>query len=187
MEFMPKLILTKKAGRRPTTLFIYKRIHQDLKFLGPEVVPTYMLGRRIFRIREIKWWLQFTSVQFSHPVMSNSLWPHELQHTRFSCPSLTPGVCSNTSPLSQWCLPTISSSVPFSSCLQSFPASGSFPGSQFFTSGGQTIGISASACPSKEYSGLISFKMDWLDLPSVQGTLKSLLQDISVIKFPKLS
>ena len=104
---MPKLILTKKAGRRPTTLFIYKRIHQDLKFLGPEVVPTYMLGRRIFRIREIKWWLQFTSVQFSHPVMSNSLWPHELQHTRFSCPSLTPGVCSNTSPSSQWCLPTI--------------------------------------------------------------------------------
>ena len=146
MEFMPKLILTKKAGRRPTTLFIYKRIHQDLKFLGPEVVRTYMLGRRIFRIREIKWWLQFTSVQFSHPVMSNSLWPYELQHTRFSCPSLTPGVCSNTSPLSQWCLPTISSSVvPFSSCLQSFPASGSFPKSQFFTSGDQNIGASSSA------------------------------------------
>ena len=89
MEFMPKLILTKRAGRRPTILFIYKRIHQDLKFLGPEVVPTYRLGRRIFRIHEIKWWLQFTSVQFSHPVMSNSLWPHELQHTRLPCPSPT--------------------------------------------------------------------------------------------------
>ena len=78
--------------------------------------------------------------------MSDSLGPHGLQHTRLSCPSPTPGTCSNACPLSQWCHPTISSSVsPFSSCLQSFLASGSFPVSQFFTSGGQSTGTSASA------------------------------------------
>ena len=83
--------------------------------------------------------------QFS-PVVSNSLWPHGLQNTRLSCPSPTPGPCSNSCPLNQWCHPTISSSVvPFSSCLQSFPISESFPMSQFFTSGGQSIGVSASA------------------------------------------
>ena len=83
---------------------------------------------------------------FNCSVMSNSLWPHGLQHTRLSCPSPSPGVCSNSCPLSQWCHPTISSSViPFSSCLQSFPASGSFPMSQLFTSGGQRIGVSVSA------------------------------------------
>ena len=85
------------------------------------------------------------SVQFSHSVVSNSLRPHELQYARPPCPSPTPGVHSNSSPLCQWCQPTISSSViPFSSCLQSFPASGSFPVSQFFASGGQSIGVSAS-------------------------------------------
>ena len=86
------------------------------------------------------------SIQFSHSVVSNSLRPHGLQHTRLPCPSPTPGVYSNSCPLSWWCHPTISSSlVPFSSCLQSFPASGSFPMSQFFTSGGQSFGVSASA------------------------------------------
>ena len=85
------------------------------------------------------------SSQFSLSVMSDSLQPHGLQHTRLSCPSLTPRACSNSCPLIQWCHPTISSSViPFSR-LQSFPASGSFPISQFFTSGGQSIGASASA------------------------------------------
>ena len=84
--------------------------------------------------------------QSSCSVMSNSLWPHGLQHARLPCPSLTPGACSNLCPSSLWCHPTISSSVvPFSSCLQSFPASGSFPMSQFFVSGGQSIGVSASA------------------------------------------
>ena len=78
--------------------------------------------------------------------MSDSLWPHGLQHTRLPCPSPTPGVCSGSCPSSQWCHPTISSSVvPFSSCLQSFPESGSFPRSQFFQSSGQSIGVSASA------------------------------------------
>ena len=76
----------------------------------------------------------------------NSLRPHGLQHARLPCPSPTPGACSNSCPLSQWCHPTISSSViPFSSCLQSFPSSGSFPMSQFFASGGQSIEVSASA------------------------------------------
>ena len=111
-----------------------------------------------------------SSVQFSCSVVSNSLRPHGLQHTRPPCPSPTPGVYSNSYPLSRWCHPTISSSVvPFSSLLQSFPASGSFPMCQFFASGGNIS-------PSNEYSGLLSFRMDWLDLLAVQGTLKNLLQ-----------
>ena len=86
------------------------------------------------------------SVQFSRSVMSNSLQPYGLQHARPSCLSPTPGAYSNSCLLCWWCHPTISSSVvPFSSCLQSFPASGSFPVSQFFTSGGQSIGVLASA------------------------------------------
>ena len=85
------------------------------------------------------------SAQFSRSVLSDSLRPHGLQHARPPCPSPTPGVYSNSCPLSQWCHPTISSSVvSFSSCLQSFPASGSFQMSQFFASGGQSIGVSAS-------------------------------------------
>ena len=87
-----------------------------------------------------------SSVQFSCSVVSDSLRPHGLQHARPSCPSPTPRVYSNSCSLSWWCYPTISSSiVPFSSCLQSFPASRSFQMSQFFTSGGQNIGVSASA------------------------------------------
>ena len=86
----------------------------------------------------------YLSVQFSHSVMSNSLWPHGLQHARPPCPLPTPRVYSKS--LSRWCRPTFSSSViPFSSCLQSFPASGSFQMSQLFTSGSQSIGVSASA------------------------------------------
>ena len=86
----------------------------------------------------------FSSVQsFSHVRLFVT---HGLQHIRLPCPSPTPGTCSNSYPSSQWCHPTISSSVvPFSSCLQPFPASGSFPVSQFFPSGGQSIGVSASA------------------------------------------
>ena len=88
----------------------------------------------------------FVSVQFSRSVMSNTLQPHESKHTRPPCPSPTPRVYSNSCPSSQWCHPTISSSlIPFSSCPQSFPASGSFPVSQLFASGGQSIGDSASA------------------------------------------
>ena len=112
-------------------------------------------------------------------VMSNSSWPHGLQHAMPPCPSPTPRACSNSCPLNWWCHPTISSSVaPFSSCRQSFPTSGSFQMSQLFASGGQSIGASAvneleGISPSNEYSGLISFRIDWFDLLAVQGTLKS--------------
>ena len=82
---------------------------------------------------------------FSHSVMSDHLRPHELQHARLPCRSLSPGVCSSSCPLSRWCHSTISSSVASSSCPQSFSASGSFQMIQFFTSGGQSIGASASA------------------------------------------
>ena len=101
--------------------------------------------------------------------MSDSLQPHGPQHARPPCPSPTPGVHSNSRPLSRWCHPAVSSSVvPFSSCLQSFPASGPFPISHFFTSGGQSIGFSFSVNPSSEYLWLISFRVDWFDL-AVQG------------------
>ena len=92
------------------------------------------------------YYLTFTSVQFSHSVVSDSLQPHGPQHARLPSPSPTPGTCSNSCPPSQWCHPNISSFVvPFSSCLQSFPAWGSFPVSQLFALGGQRIGASASA------------------------------------------
>ena len=122
---------------------------------------------------------QFSSVKsLSHSVESDSLRPHESQHVRPPCPSPSPGVHSDSHPSSQWCHPAISSSVvPFSSQLRSFPASGSFLKSQFFASDGQSIGVfSFSIRPSNDYSGLISFKLNWLDLIAVQGTLKSLLQ-----------
>ena len=110
--------------------------------------------------------LRISSVQSSCSVASNSLWPHGLQHARLPCPSSVPGACSDSCPSSRWCHPTSSSSViPFSSCLQSFSASGSFPVSQFFTSGGQTIGASASVLPMNiqdwspsGWTGLISLK-----------------------------
>ena len=87
-----------------------------------------------------------TSVRFNHSVVSDSLWPHGLQHVRPPRPSPAPRVYWNSCPLSQWCHPAVSSSVvPFSSCLQSFPTSVSFQMNQFFTSGGQSIGVSASA------------------------------------------
>ena len=123
----------------------------------------------------------FLSVQLSHSVVSNSLWRHGLQHTRLPCPSPTPRAYSNSYPSSWWCHPTISSSaIPFSSHLQSFPASVSFQISQFFALHGQNFGVSASVSPFNKYSGLnipkYSFRIDWLDLLAVQGTLKSLLQ-----------
>ena len=109
--------------------------------------------------------LECWSVVFSHSVVSNPLWTHGLQHTRLPCPSLSPKICSNLCPLSQWCHQPISSSVtPFSSCPQSFPASGSFPMSQLFASGGWSIEASASILPMNiqgwfplGLTGLISF------------------------------
>ena len=122
-------------------------------------VPVWLLilGRVVEETNMMKflcsicWLLRFkhgplSSVQFSRLVMSNSLRPHESQHARPPCPSPTPRVYPNSCSSSRWCHPAISSSViPFSSCPQSFPASGSFPMSQLFTSGGQSIGVSASA------------------------------------------
>ena len=115
--------------------------------------------------------------QFSCSVVSDSVTPWTATR-QGSCPSPTPGIYSNSCPLSWWCHPIISSSaVPFSSCLQSFPASGSFPMSQFFTSGGQSevwsLSFSFSISSSNEYSGLISFRIEWLNLLAVQGTLES--------------
>ena len=116
-------------------------------------------------------------VQFSHSVVSDSLRPHESQHARPPCPSPSPGVHSDSRPSSLWCHPALSSSlVPFSSCPPSLPASESFPMSQLFPWGSQSWSFSFSIIPSKVIPGLISFRMDWLDLLAVQGTLKSLLQ-----------
>ena len=123
---------------------------------------------------------RFSLVQFSCSVMSDSLRPHEPQHARPPCPSPTPGVHPNPCPSSRPCYPTISSSVVPFSCLQSFPASGSFPMSQLFPSGGQSIGVSASTSVLPKNTQDWSFRMDWLDLLAVQGTLKSLLQHHSL-------
>ena len=99
----------------------------------------------LWRLPDVRDWLWRSSTQFSSSVVSNSLWPHGLQHTRHPCPSPTPRACSNSCLLGQLSHPSISSSaIPFSSCLQSFPASGSFQISQFFASCGQSIAVSAS-------------------------------------------
>ena len=123
----------------------------------------------------------FSSVQFSRSVVSDSLRPRESLHAKPPCPSPTPVVYPNPCPSTQWCHPAISSSViPFSSCPQSLQASGSFPISQLFAWGSQGIGsFSFSISPSNEHPGLISLRMDWVDLLAVQGTLKSLLQHYS--------
>ena len=120
--------------------------------------------------------LEWVTISFSRDlpnlIMSDCLWAHGLQHARLPCQSQTPGAYSNSHPLSQWCDPTISSSVvPFIPHLQSRPSIRVFPMSQLFASGGQSIRVSASA---SVLSGLISFSIDWLDLFAVQGTHKSL-------------
>jgi len=117
-------------------------------------------------------------VQFSHSITSDSLQPHGLQHARPPCPSPTPRACSNSCPLSRWCHPTISSSaVPLSSCLQSFPPSGSLLLSKLFASGGQSIGISASASvlPMNIQDWFPLGLTGWISLLS-KGLFKSLLQ-----------
>ena len=136
---------------------------------------------RIINVLNLFWafWPPRHFSQFSHSVVSDSLWPYGLQHIRLPCPSPILGAYSNSCPSSRGCHPTISSSViPFSSCPQSLPASGSFPVRQLFTSGGQNTAASRleGISPSSEYSGLISFRINWFDLLAVQGTLKSLLQ-----------
>ena len=124
--------------------------------------------------------VSFSSVQFSRSAVSDSLWPHESQHTRPPCPSPTPRVYSNSCPSSWWCHPAISSSVvPFSFCPQSLPASGLFPmrkPTSLRMRWPKYWSFSFSISPSNEHPGLISFKMYWLDLLAVHRTLKSLLQ-----------
>ena len=123
------------------------------------------------------------AVQFSRSVMSDSLWPHEPQHARPPCPSPTPGVHQNPCPSSRWCHQIISfPAIPFSSCLQSFPASGSSNDSALCIRWPKYWSFSFNISPSNELPGLISFRMDWLDLLEVQGTLKSLLQHHTVQK-----
>ena len=118
------------------------------------------------------------SVQFNHSVVSNTFQPHGLQHARLPCPSPTPGACSNSCPSSWWCHSTISSSViPFSSCLQSFPGSGSFPMSQFFGSGGQSIGVSASV------SVLPMSIQDWFPLESNKNPLGTMKLFVCLVGF----
>ena len=113
-------------------------------------------------------------VQFSGSVMSNSLQPHGLQHTRPPCPSPTPRVYSNSCPLNRWChAPSV---VPFSSCLQSFPESVFLNESVLHIRWPKYWSFNFNISPSNEHPGLISLRMDWLDLLAVQGTLKSLLQ-----------
>ena len=154
----------------------YKLTYLDNKKLNFKMINQQI----VFYV--FKFWCSFqyffTSVSFSHSVVSDSLWPHGLQHAKLPCPSPTPRAHSDSCPLSQWCHPTISSSViPFSSCLQPFPASGSFPVSQFFTiRWPKCWSFSFDISPSNEYSRLISFRIDWFDLLAVQGTFKSLLQ-----------
>ena len=118
------------------------------------------------------------SVQFSRSVMPDSMWHHGLQHARLPCPSPTPEACSNSCPLSQWCHPTISSSVvPFCSLPSIFPSIRVFSNeSALCIRWPKYWSFSFSISPSNEHPGLISFRMDWVDLLAVQGTLKSLLQ-----------
>jgi len=117
------------------------------------------------------------SDQISRSVVSDSLRPHESQHARPPCPSPNPGVHSDSRPSSQWYHPAISSSVvPFSSCPQSLPASESSNESTLHMRWPKYWSFSFSIIPSKEIPGLISFRMDWLDLLAVQGTLNSLLK-----------
>ena len=126
--------------------------------------------------------------------MSDSLWPHGLQHDRLPCPSLSPGVCSNSCPLSWWCYLTISSSATlFSFCLQSFPASGSFTMSQLFTSGGQSIGASASVLPMNiqnwfplGLTGLIILQFD-LDTSHIMAFIYLFLNFFFVLGYRQLT
>ena len=121
----------------------------------------------------------------SRLVVSNSLRPHGLQHTRFPCPSPSPGVCSNSCPWSWWCHPTISSSVIlFSSCLQSFPASGSFPMSQFFASGSQSIGAATSAASVLPMNIQGWFPLGWTGWISLQSRgFPKVFSNITVQKY----
>ena len=140
----------------------------DLIFLGFWIL--------IYKVGMLTFYYYPLLLLFSRSVMADSLQPHGLQHARVPCPSPSPGVCLNSCPLSRWCYLSISSSAAIvSSCLQSFPASGSFPMSRLFASGGQSIGASASVL---QWIFRIDFPIRIYKVPvlSAQGTLKSLFQ-----------
>ena len=146
-----KIILDIYKKKWPSFIYSVELGFSNFQIEGHLSVMTYISYHCQIHPAQCTWGISFSfsdtfndSVQFSHSVMSNSLRPQELQHSRLSCPSPTPRVYSNSCPLSPWCHPITSSSIdPFSSCLQSFLESGFFPMSQFFTSGGQSIGVSA--------------------------------------------
>ena len=152
-EFKRHLFLRRKAMTNIDSILKSRDITLSTKVLLVKVVFFLLVRHRC----------EFSSVQFSCSVMSDSLWPHEPQHARPPCPSPIPRVYPNSCPLSWWCHPTILSPVvTFSSCLQSFAISGSFQMSKLFVSGSQNNGsFSFNISPSKEHPGLISLRMDW--------------------------
>ena len=126
--------------------------------------------------KHLLWPLSTLLFLFSHPVVSNSFWPHGLQHTRPPCLSPSPKVCPSSCPLHQWCHPAISSSdTLFSFCPQYYPASGTFPVSAVCIRWPEYWSFSFSISPSDKYSGLISLKIDWFELLTVQVMCRSLL------------
>ena len=152
---------------------VYTTSSSPLLLFKAAMMPSWVLCTHMFYINS----LYMFSCCCCCSVVSNSLWSHGLQHTRLPGPSPSPGACSNSCPLSQWCHPTILSSVIPFSCPQSFPASGSFPISWLFASNDQSYwSLSFSISASNEHSGLISFRIDRFDLLEVQGTLKSFFQ-----------
>ena len=172
------ILHNKLKGKDVTSFWYWVYTHEQRYLLSSESLyhslnsNVTILTPKGDGIRKWDFWLDKVAIQLLSRVQLFAI--HGLQHTRLPCPSPSLRVCSNSCPLSRWWHPTTPSSVfPFSSCLQSFPASGSFPMSQLFTSDGQSIEALASVL---QYSGLIFFKTDWLYLLAVQGTLKSLLQ-----------
>ena len=150
------LVASIHISMRMTANFLPSTPNSVLQIHYPLPSQHFSLGSNQIELHSAMSNRVWKSVQFSRSVMSDSLQPHGLQHTRPPCPSPTPGTCSDSCPSSWWCYPTISSSViHFSSCLQSFPASGSFQMSQLFASGGQSIGVSAStSVPPQDWSPL---------------------------------
>ena len=149
------------------------KLREVVKDRGTWCAAVHGVAKSQIRLKD---WITFLLFLFSCLAVSDSLRPHGLQHARFPCSSPSPGACSNSCPLHWWCHPTLSSSVvPFSSCLQSFPASGSFQMNWLFTSGGQSIGASASVSVLlNEYSGLIAFRIDRLISMQSKGLLSLL-------------
>ena len=167
---MSDFMVIQKGGLKLLNYFFYLTFQLTSLMICGQMDSTVQIKNNPYRH-------QFSSVQFSHSVVSDYLRAHKLQHTRPACPSPTPGVYPNSCPSNQWCHPAISSSVvPFSSCPQSLPASGSFQMSALRIRWPKYWSFSFTISPSNEHPGLISFRMDWLDLLVVQGTLKSLLQ-----------